>query len=149
MSIEYRLTIAGNVPVNLVAERAFPDPSERPTGTASLLSADLYDRSGFGVTIRADHNGYVEIESDQGIWEWEPETYLDLTFRMDKDADPNWAVINMLTVVRRVLATGPEDIAFTFNIDSLLLTRFDGTLVKHNRGGWWANYPGADQLIPG
>jgi hypothetical protein len=67
---------------------------------------------------------------------------------MDKFADFRWEVVNMLTVVRRVLDSGPEDCALILNGDVLLLARFDGVLVKHRRS-WWDSYPGADDVIPG
>jgi hypothetical protein len=147
MSIEYRLILAGDAPVGWVAERAFPDPDERPVGTPPLLAADLYDRYGFDITVRAGRNGYVEIPSADGIREWEPESYIALTFRMEKSDAASRAVTSMITVVRRVLGSGPEDAVLTLNVDSLLLTRFDGVLVKNDGDGWWASYPAADDLI--
>ncbi|UQU63950.1 SitI3 family protein [Couchioplanes caeruleus] len=149
MALDYRLTLAGTTPVDQVAERAYPDPDERPTGTPPLLSADLLERLGFSTTVRAGRNGYVDVLSDDGSWEWEPEEYVNLGFRMDKFADPQWNISNMLTVVRRVLTSGSEDAAFVFNGDVLLLTRLGGELVKHRRDGWWSSYAGADDIIPG
>lgn len=149
MSLDYRLTLLGDTAVDQVAERAFPDPADRPTGTAPLLSADLTGPYGFDVTIRAGRNGYVDAESDQGSWEWEPPEYVSVTCRMDKFADSSWNVLTMLSLVRRVLDTGPEDAALILNGDILLLTRFDGALVKHRRDQWWADYQGADDVIPG
>ncbi|AGZ46444.1 SitI3 family protein [Actinoplanes friuliensis] len=147
MALEYRLVLAGDTPVEQVAGRAFPDPEELPTGVIPLLTADLFDRYGFSVAVRAGRNGYVDVESDEGSWEWEPEAYVSLSFRMDKFADQPPLVINMLTAIRRVLNTGSEDAAFILNGDVLLLTRFDGKPVKHRRT-WWENYPGAADLIP-
>jgi hypothetical protein len=148
MAIEYRLTLAGSTPVEHVAERALPDPAERPTGTARL-SADLYERYGFDVTIRAGQNGYYDAESDNGTWEWEPDSYVAVTFRMEKNTDSARAVLNMLTVVRRLLDTGNEDAALVFNGDVLLFTRFKDGLVKHRRDGWWTSYEGANDRLPG
>jgi hypothetical protein len=147
MSVDYRLTLGGNPPVNQVAERALPDPGERPTGVPPILSVNLYEKYGFGVNVRTGRNGYVDAESDDGLWEWEPAEYAAVAFQMDKFADPAWKVTNMLTIVRRVLDTGPEDAALVLNGDVLIFTRFSGTLIKHNREKWWAFYPGADQLI--
>jgi hypothetical protein len=59
MAIEYRLLLDGNTGVEQVA-----DPDERPTGTPPLLHADLYDRYGFEVTVRASRDGYYDAESD-------------------------------------------------------------------------------------
>lgn len=148
MALEYRLTLAGTTPVDQVAERTLPDPAERPTGTAPLLSAALFDRYGFSVTIRAGQNGYLDVDSNDGSWEWKPDSYVAVTFRMDKFADANWTVINMLTAVRRLLDTGPEDAALVLNGDILLLTRLAGTLTKHHRNTWWSAYPTAPETLP-
>ena len=149
MAIEYRLTLAGNTPVEQVAERALPDLDERPTGTPPLLAADLYQRYGFDLTIRAGQNGYFDAESDNGMWEWEPEAYVAVTFRMEKNADTDRALINMLTVVRRLLDTGPEDAVLVLNGNWLLFTRFGGALTKHRREVWWENYPVVNDVIRG
>lgn len=149
MAIEYDLTLAGDTPVNRVAERALPDPEQRPTGVPQFLSTNLDEQYGFAVTVVGGSNRYIDAESDSGTWEWEPQDYVLVGFRLDKSADREWAVANMLTIVRRVLATGSEDTALVINGDLLLLARFDGKLIKHNRDRWWSSYPAADQLIPG
>src|SRR5262249_21297619 len=122
MAIEYRMTLACGTPVELLAERAFPAPEERPTGAPPLLSATLFDRYGFQVHLAAGENGYLDADG----WEWKPPAYVSINFRFDKFADREWVVTNMITAVRRVLTTGPEDAAFIFNGDVLLLTRFYG-----------------------
>lgn len=149
MALEYELTLAGATPIEQVARRAFPDPGERPTGIAPLLSADLYDRYGFSATVLAELDCYVEAESDTGRWEWDAGACVSLTFEMDKVADPGWEATNMFTIVKRVLATGPEDAVLVFNGELLLLARFDGALVQHNRDRWWRSYPAAEQLLAG
>lgn len=146
MPTEYRLIIAGGDPVTL-AERAFPAPDDRPTGTPTLLATDLSDRYGYEVTVRGGTRGYVEIDSARGPWEWEPSSYVALTFRLDKDAETGPAVRAVVLAVRRVLSTGPEDAALTLNTDTLLLTRFGGALNKRHRDEWWSHYAGTDQLI--
>lgn len=148
MALEYRLTLAGSTPPAQMAERALPVPVESPAEIAPVLRASLYDTHGFAVTIRAGQRAYVSAESDSGLWEWEPATYVSVGFRMDKEADHEWEVVNMLTIVRRILETGPEDAALVFNGDVLLLTRLDGVLVKHRRDGWWASYPATNEVIP-
>ncbi|MEU4422995.1 SitI3 family protein [Actinoplanes sp. NPDC024001] len=149
MSLDWRLTLGGNTPVEQVAERALPDLDDRPTGTPPLLSSDLAAKLGFDLTVRAGRNGYVDASSDQGLLEWEPETYVSVAFHWDKSADLEWLVPNMLTIVRRVLRSGDEDAAFVFNGDVLLLTRFDGVLTKHRRETWWNHYPRANETLPG
>lgn len=148
MATEYRLILAGSTPVEQVAGRALPEPDERPAGTAPLLAADLYDRYGFEVTIRAGQNGYFDAESDNGMWEWEPASYVAVTFRMEKNDDSDRALIAMLAVVRRLSDSGSEDAALVLNGNWLLFARFGGVLVKHRRT-WWETYPVADELIRG
>lgn len=147
MALEYGLTLAGDTPTVEVAARAFPDVSERPTGT--VLFAELKEKYGFDVTIVAERDGYLDLETDNGSWEWEPESDVRVDFRLDKFADLRWVVTNMLTVVRRVLDTGTEDAAFDFNGDILLLARCKGELTKHRRERWWDYYPSANELFPG
>jgi len=148
MALEYDLTLFGNPPVEEVAERAFPDAEDRPVGTEPPLSSELREKFGFGVTVFAAKNGYLNVETDDGMSEWEPEAYTGVSFRMDKFADFHWEVVNMLTVIRRVLGTGPEDALLVLNGDILLLSRFGGVLVKH-RPSWWNSYPGANDALPG
>src|SRR4051794_20081641 len=126
MALEYTLTLGGTTPVNQVAERAMPDPGERPTGTAPLLAADLYERYGFELVVVAGEDGYLPGAADDGSRDWEPAAYVALTFGMDKFAARGWVVTNILTVVRRVLDSGTEDAALVLNGDVLLLTRFGG-----------------------
>jgi hypothetical protein len=149
MALEYRLTLAGDTPVNQVAERAFPEAADRPTGTAPWLAADHKQEFGFDVTVVAGRDGYLDLETDDGSWEWEPESYVRVGFRLDKLADARWAVTNVLTVVRRVLDTGREDATFDFNGDILLFARRNGKLTKHRQGTWWERYSSGNQLIPG
>jgi hypothetical protein len=148
MALEYSFTLAGDTPLDQVAERALPDPAERPTGTAPLLSADLYDRYGFAVTVLAGRNGYFAAEGDAGMWEWEPPAYVSVGFRMDKFADEESHVLNMLTVIQRLLQSGREDAALILNGDYLLLTRLNGTLRKHRHATWWSAYPTANNVLP-
>jgi hypothetical protein len=149
MALEYRLTLAGTTPVNQIAERALPEPDDRPTGTAPLLSSDLQEKYGFDVIIRSGQHDYVELESDDGMWVWEPATYVSVAFRFDKEADLTASVLAMLAVVRRVLDTGPEDCALGLNDNVLVLARFDGRVTRRNQDNWWSFYPAADQLFPG
>jgi hypothetical protein len=134
MAIEYRLALAGTTPVDALTARAFPRPAR-------------YDLDGFHAFVSAGRNGYFDAISDDGEWRWEPPAYTGINFRLDKFADRERVVTNMVTVISRVLSTGPEDGAFTFNGDVLLLARFDGRPVKHRRATWWAGHPFADQLI--
>ena len=149
MAIEYRLILADTNAVEKVAERALPNNEERPAGATTPLKAGLQERYGFDVSFRAGQNRFFDAESDTGMWQWEPARAVWLTFWMAKDAETNEPLVNMLTVVRRVLDTGSEDAALELNGNWLLLTRMDGTLTKHHRESWWDHYPGANDRIPG
>ncbi|MEV6850467.1 SitI3 family protein [Actinoplanes sp. NPDC051411] len=148
MAIEYGLTLAGDTTAEQVAVRALPVPVQRPPEIAPVLSADLRESHGFTVTLLATKHGYVEAESDDGLFEWEPESYVAVGFRIDKDADREWAIVNMLTIVWRVLATGDEDASLVLNGDLLVLSRLGGVLVKHHRDDWWASYPASNAVFP-
>jgi hypothetical protein len=148
MAIEYRLTLAGPTPVEQVAERAFPEPQDRPTGTAPLLTVDLLDRYGFGVDILAGEQAYLDGKSDSGSWKWNPAPYVAVLFQLDEGGDRPAAVLNMLRAIRRVLDSGTEDAALDLNGNALLLVRTSQGLVKHNRE-WWTNYQDADDILPG
>ncbi|WP_306215115.1 SitI3 family protein [Actinoplanes sp. RD1] len=148
MALEYKLTLAGDIPLDQVGARAFPDADERPSGR--WRSADHKERYGYDVSVLGGRNGYLELLTDDGSWEWEPEACVRLVFNLDKFAeDFRRPVTGMLTVVRRVLDTGPEDAVLDFNGDVMLFIRRDGVLTKHRRETWWKAYPSGDQLIPG
>jgi hypothetical protein len=148
MTTEYRLTLAGATPAEVVALRALPDGWECHTPVRTpVWSNESADALGFEVGVHAGANGYFDAEADDGHWQWEPAAYVAVTFAVNQDADPERAVLAMLTVIRRVLDTGPEDAAFVLNGDRLLLRRTSGRLVKHTRAAWWAHYAGADKLI--
>jgi hypothetical protein len=151
MGVEYRLTLAGDIPAEQVAECAVPDPAERPQWwEGRLLSADLYERRGFGLSVRAGRGGYYEARDDNdAVWEWEPESYVNVTFSMGKDDRVEERTTNMLTIVARVLEGRSEDAALLLNGDVLLLTRVGGVLRKHNRATWWDHYGFVNDILPG
>lgn len=148
MALEYRLTLAGDVPAEEVARRVLPVAAESPAEIAPVLQADLRESHGFTVAIRAGKNAYVSADSDDGLWEWEADAYVSVAFRVDKEADHQWAAVNMLTIVWRALEIGREDAALVFNGDLLLLTRIDGVVAKHHRDGWWSSYPATNAVFP-
>jgi hypothetical protein len=148
MALEYRLTLAGDVPAEEVARRTLPIEAEPSPETVPVVHANLRTAHGFTVTIRNGKNAYVSADSEGRLWEWEPESYVSVVFRVSKEADHEWAVVNMLTIVRRALHTGSEDAAFVFNGDLLLLTRTRGVVTKHHRDGWWASYPATNAVFP-
>ncbi|MEV5819075.1 SitI3 family protein [Micromonospora haikouensis] len=51
-----------------------------------MFSADLNDEYGYVVDITGGRHGYYCAEDDEGsLWQWEPETYVDISFYMRKD----------------------------------------------------------------
>jgi hypothetical protein len=151
MALEYRLTLAGPVPMDEVAARAFPDPADRPAPddeSGEILAANLHDRYGIVVIISTYERSYYSAAAEAGQWEWEPEISVDLAFEMTKDAD-RFAVAlrHAITASARVLATGTEDAALMLSGDMLLLTRHNGVITKHERG-WWEHHTWANEIIP-
>ncbi|MEU9509394.1 SitI3 family protein [Micromonospora sp. NPDC048170] len=148
MSITYRLTLAGEVPLDLVAGLAAPGAAETPTPAGNrLLSADLNEERGFVVSITSGSHGYYEAEADGAVWVWEPATHVDIGFHMRKDTLADKGRPHMLRTVGRVLASRPEDAALVLNDNWLLLTRVDGTIRRHNEADWYDE--AYDSLLPG
>ncbi|MEV0944021.1 SitI3 family protein [Micromonospora wenchangensis] len=148
MAIEYRLTLAGDIPLEHVAELVAPEGVQESAlpGYPRLLSADLRDRRGYTLSIYGGSNGYFDAEDDDGSqWEWEPATFVNIVFHLPKDAMSRTATPHMVTAVTHLLADRPEDAALTLDGNWLLLTRKAGTLHKH-RPSWWNNY-GLDDVL--
>ncbi|MGW0436771.1 SitI3 family protein [Micromonospora sp. NPDC003197] len=139
MSIDYRLTLAGNIPLEQVAELAAPTAVEASTlSGARMLSADLSDSLGYAVSITSGSSGYYDAEDDGGdLWVWEPASYVDVNFHMRKDTLAEKGTLNMITAVGRILAGRSEDAALVLNGNWLMLTRVGGELRKHNTADWF------------
>ncbi|WP_435204555.1 SitI3 family protein [Micromonospora sp. bgisy143] len=148
MATEYRLTLAGDVPLDVLASVVAPEGAEESAvdGRPRVLSADLSDRCGYTVNIHAGSHGYFEAEDGDGsMWEWEPDRYVTIGFRLGKDESSDRATREMLTSVARVLDERSEDAALILDADWLLLTRFSGTLRRHALS-WWGVH-GEDDLL--
>lgn len=146
--MRYTLTLAAALSAEELAARAMPEPAHRPTGRPGLATADLYDSHGFALTVvTGKQNGYVEADSDLGVFEWEPADYSLVTFDLGKTDEIGRALAAVLTVVRRVLDSGDEDAVLVENDDVLLLKRFGGVLVKHGRADFWEHHAGLDDLV--
>jgi hypothetical protein len=139
VAIEYRLTLAADIPLEQVAALAAPNATESssPAGNR-LLSADLIDECGYSVSITSGSHGYYDAEDDGGAaWEWEPDRYVDVNFRMSKNDPTDRGTPNMASAVARILAGRPEDAALVLNGNYLLLTRVNGAVRKHNLTTWY------------
>jgi hypothetical protein len=148
VGIEYRLTLASDIPLEDIAPLVAAHGVEESTqpNYPRLLSADLREELGYTVTIYAGSNGYFDAEDDDGIqWEWEPDTYTNVVFDLRKNDPPDDVVPTMVSAVGRVLASRQEDAALVLNGNWLLLTRVGGELRRH-RPTWWSHY-GIDDLI--
>ncbi|GIE27002.1 hypothetical protein Ait01nite_000470 [Actinoplanes italicus] len=149
MSVDYSLTIATDATAVQVAARGLPHQTEWMPGTGTALSVNLYETLGIDLSILSDRHGYVDAITDEGRFEWEPDPLVTVIFDLDGQIGHEQAAANMINIVRRLLDTGTEDMALVINGDLLLLARFGGKLVKHNRERWWRHYPGAEQVIFG
>lgn len=79
MGVEFRLVLAGDPAVDEVAARTAATP--QPTSNPRLSTARLYDQRGYAVTVRPGTHGYYEADTDdEARWEWEPDTYVNVTF---------------------------------------------------------------------
>ncbi|MEU2661487.1 SitI3 family protein [Micromonospora sp. NPDC007220] len=142
MGIEYRLTLAGDIPLEHLAPLVAPHGVEESTlpGYPRLLTADLAEELGYTITISGGKHGYFDAEDDDGTqWEWEPDTYANVVFHLRKNDPPEDVVPNMVSAVARVLDSGQEDAALVLNGNWLLLTRVAGELHEH-RPSWWDTY---------
>ncbi|MEH1031878.1 SitI3 family protein [Micromonospora profundi] len=144
MATEYRLTLAGDIPLDALAGVVAPAEFEESAvdGGPRVLSADLSERCGYTVSIYAGSHGYFEADDGDGsVWEWEPERYVTIGFRLGKDGFSDRATREMLASVARVLGDRPEDAALILDADWLLLTRFSGTL-RRRAPSWWGVHGG-------
>ncbi|WP_433532335.1 SitI3 family protein [Micromonospora sp. CA-263727] len=139
MAIEYRLTLAGDLPLEQVAQLAVPGATETSTASGGrMLTADLNDEHGYVIDITGGRHGYYCAEDDGGaLWEWEPEAYVDVNFYMRKDTIADKGKPHMLATVATILAGTTQDAGLTLNGDVLMLTRVAGTIQLHNRDGWY------------
>ncbi|WBB70726.1 SitI3 family protein [Micromonospora sp. WMMD812] len=142
MALEFRLTLAGDIALEDIAELAAADPSEKPTPTAlpRVLSARLYEQRGYALSVYTGDHGYFDAEDDDGsLWEWELTDYVNVGFSMRGDEIAEKGIPNMAATVARVLAGRPEDAALVQTDGYLLLTRVGGVLRKH-RPVFWSHY---------
>ncbi|MER7471243.1 SitI3 family protein [Micromonospora sp. NPDC000018] len=150
MTVEFRLILAGDPPVDEIAALTATDPREKPQPTSDrrLFTARLYDQRGYAITVRSGTHGYYEADTDgDSRWEWEPETYVNITFSMRADDLVDKGIPNMVMAVARVLAGRDEDAALIQDGNHLLLTRTNGVIHTH-RTSWWNHYQ-LDHLITG
>ena len=117
MAIEYALVVVGRTPVEQMRDRL-----------------DVPDDAPFSVTLHRGKRGYFESDD----WTLEPDRYLRVGFRVDKEADPQFVARTLIDVVQRALATGDEDMAFIQNGDVLVLERTGGE-VRRLPVGFWNN----------
>lgn len=114
------------------------------------MSVDLRDGYGFTLILRTGRNGYYQGQDDDGSeWEWEPDNFVNLTFRMVKDDHVEKGIPCMLRIVSCLLASHTGDVALVLNSEALLLTRFDGVFRRHQRALWWDHYGLTDEAVPG
>ncbi|MBO4210393.1 SitI3 family protein [Micromonospora echinofusca] len=141
MAIEFRLTLAGELPLDQVAELAAVEVTETQTTSGRrMLSASLNERCGYVIDFVSGEHGYYDAEDDDGsLWTWEPKSYVDVDFYMRKEVLAEKGIPNMLATAARILNGSTEDAALVFNGNHLLLTRTDGTLRKH-RQSWWEHH---------
>ncbi|MEO3747983.1 SitI3 family protein [Plantactinospora sp. B5E13] len=148
MSIDYRLTLSGDIPLDEVAALAAPEAVETSTSRGErMLTAALYDERGYVVDITSGSSGYYDAEDDGALWVWEPDSYVDVDFHMRKDSLMDLGVPNMLAAVARVLNGRTEDAALVLNGNWLLLSRVNGSIHKSKAGEGYDERYG--KVLPG
>jgi hypothetical protein len=145
MSIGYRLTLAGDVPLEEVAVLAAPEATEKLGYSGErVFSAALNEERGYVVDISAGRDGYYDAEDDGGVpWVWEPDTYVDVDFFMVKDDLVDKGIPNMLAAVTRVLAGTTADAALVFDGNVVVLTRVAGKIHKRDAAAHYDTTYGA------
>ncbi|RKQ92068.1 hypothetical protein C8N24_1907 [Solirubrobacter pauli] len=128
MAVFYNLIIIGDTTADDFIARVYDDALPAPAFTPSnkAVAADETARLGFTLTLLETTDGYFQDDD----WEIEPPRYLDVGFRVDKDADPEQVRANVDRFVDRALATGDEDMALINNGNTLLLERTDGEVRR-------------------
>ncbi|GGM27865.1 MULTISPECIES: SitI3 family protein [Micromonospora] len=148
MSVDYRLTLGGDLTLDEVASIAAPGATESwsPAGNR-VLSASLNDEHGYVVSIIETDDGYYEAESDDGeMWQWEPARSVDVTFHMDSEVLAEKGRPHMIRTVGKVLRSRPEDAALILNGGWLMLTRMNGQVLLHHDADWYD--PGYEGVLP-
>jgi hypothetical protein len=149
MAIDYYLAIATDASPVAIAAIALPDLSVHEAADfPGLFTTDTRASHGFGIALRTARNEWVScVNDDGGEWEWAPDVYASVSFRMAKDDISGKGMPNMLRAIARVMAAMSEDLAFTSD-NFLYLTRFGGTLVKYHRKDFWDWYEFANTIVP-
>ena len=150
MAVEFRLTLAGDVPLTHVADLVATNAVERPQPNDTnpqLLSARLYDTCGYALSVNAGTNGYFDADDDGSRWEWEPQTFVDIDFSMRAEDIVDRGIPAMIKAVARVLVGRQEDAALVQDGNWLLLTRIEGQIRRHNPS-WWSHYGVTDLITP-
>jgi hypothetical protein len=114
MALEYALIVVGRTSAEQMRARL-----------------DVPVSAPFSVTLHGGKHGYFESDD----WALEPDKYLHVGFRAEKEADPQVLARNM---IERALATGDEDMAFIQNGEVLVLERTGGE-VRRLPVGFWNN----------
>jgi hypothetical protein len=133
MALEYALIVLGRTrPEDMVSRLGL----ERRDFELSkgVWTADLRRERGFILHLRSAKHGYFESDD----WTLEPDKYLHVGFRADKEADPQFLARSLIDTVERALATGGEDMAFIQNGEVLVLERTGGE-VRRLPVGFWNN----------
>jgi hypothetical protein len=134
MAVTYELVIIGHTSAEDFIARMYDDTLPAPVFVPSnrAVAADETQRFGFWITLLEDEHGYFQ----DGDWEIEPARYLDVEFRVDKEADPETVHANVRRFVDRALATGDEDVALMNNHFTLVLERVDGRVRRMPSSFW-------------
>jgi hypothetical protein len=144
MSLSYELTVATAASREELIRRAFPERQRPDRIWSDVLIVDQLNTGGFSASFLPPRAHYVEAESESGIWEWDVQRALVISYSVTIGEG---AARGVFKSVLEVIHSGTEDLAFTINSDYLLLTRLDGHLHRYRLDTWWADHPWAQELL--
>jgi hypothetical protein len=149
VAIDYYLAIATDASPVAIAAIALPDLAvHEAADLPGVFTTDTRASHGFGVVLRTARNQWVSgVSDDGGEWEWAPDVYASVSFRMAKNDDSGKGMPNMLAAIARVMAALKDDLAFTSD-NFVYLTRFAGQVVKYHRKDFWDWYEFANTIVP-
>ena len=138
MALDYALVIPGRASAEELWPRLYAPAHTppKPRVRKGVWTADERERFGYIITLHRGRHGYYAI----GDWLREPDEYLHVGFRQDRDHD--WSAQqlahNLLDLVQNVLDSGDEDLWLSFNGEELILERTRGQ-VRRLPAGFWNN----------
>ena len=130
MALEYSLVIAQKIePVELLACALPGVPVERE---GAVWFVDMRQSHGFVINCAGfqPRRGYFEASVDGRGWSWEPEGFINVGFRVDKDFPRELLQVRLWSIVEKFISVTCGDIALIYNGERLLARRESGNFQR-------------------